>query len=189
MDLKEFINQKHYRTDKFTGHSYLDTYHSLLSHRKDTIKNVLEIGISKGGSILLWRDFFPNAQIYAVDIEDTPEDLVNDSQERMTLFKANAYDVKFVEDNFIKKGLKFDLIIDDGPHTMSSWMFFATHYPQLLSDNGIFVIEDIPSDNPNRNIPNEIKKYLPPHLQAKAKTVNLTHIKNRWDDIMVVLEL
>ena len=63
------------RTDKNTVHSYLDLYQSLLSKKKFTAKNVLEIGIgdgnqgvTNGGSIKLWNDFFINAKVHALDI-------------------------------------------------------------------------------------------------------------------------
>ena len=46
------------RTDKNTIHSYLELYQSLLVHKKNTAKNVLEVGIYCGGSIKLWHDFF-----------------------------------------------------------------------------------------------------------------------------------
>ena len=31
---------------------------------------VLEIGIERGGSLLMWRDYFPNAQVFGIDITD-----------------------------------------------------------------------------------------------------------------------
>ena len=40
-------------TDKNTWHSYLPVYTSLMSSKKDTAKNVLEIGVRDGGSIQL----------------------------------------------------------------------------------------------------------------------------------------
>jgi hypothetical protein len=40
------------RTDKKTLHSYLHLYQQLLINKKDTAKNVLEIGINQGGSFI-----------------------------------------------------------------------------------------------------------------------------------------
>ena len=42
MSLVELVNNE--RTDKNTTHSYLDLYETLLSSKKETAKNVLEIG-------------------------------------------------------------------------------------------------------------------------------------------------
>jgi hypothetical protein len=62
-------------TDKNTSHSYLELYETLLAPKKDTAKNILEIGIGdyrvkNGGSIKLWKSYFTNAKIYALVIED-----------------------------------------------------------------------------------------------------------------------
>jgi hypothetical protein len=56
------------RTDKNTIHSYLPLYQQLLIKKKETAKNVLEIGIQNGGSIKLWNDYFTNANVYGLDI-------------------------------------------------------------------------------------------------------------------------
>jgi hypothetical protein len=66
MSLLELVDNS--RTDKNTVHSYLELYQNLLINKKDTAKNVLEVGILKGGSIKLWSDFFINANIYGIDI-------------------------------------------------------------------------------------------------------------------------
>ena len=66
MSLKSLVDNS--RTDKDTTHSYLDLYDKLLSKRKETAKNILEIGIYQGGSIKLWHDYFTNANVYVLDI-------------------------------------------------------------------------------------------------------------------------
>ena len=55
MSLAEIVDNT--RTDKNTGHSYLPLYQQLLVGKKETAKNVLEVGIYGGGSIKLWSDF------------------------------------------------------------------------------------------------------------------------------------
>ena len=55
MSLQEIVDSS--RTDKDTVHSYLPLYQKLLINKKETAKNVLEIGIYHGGSIKLWNDF------------------------------------------------------------------------------------------------------------------------------------
>ena len=66
--LSELVNNK--LTDKNTDHSYLDLYYDLLCSKKETAKNILEVGIYRGGSIKLWHDFFDNAMIYGLDRDD-----------------------------------------------------------------------------------------------------------------------
>jgi cephalosporin hydroxylase len=106
---------------------------------KDKVEAVLEIGVDKGGSILLWERYFPNAKIYGVDISSVPEDLKN--SERIVLFpKTNAYDTTFIENI---KDIKFDIIIDDGSHNLEDIKFVIQHYAPLLAKGGCLYIEDI----------------------------------------------
>jgi hypothetical protein len=60
MSLVDLVDNS--KTDKNTVHSYLPLYQELLQGKKDTAKNVLEVGIGNfgdknGGSIKMWRDF------------------------------------------------------------------------------------------------------------------------------------
>jgi cephalosporin hydroxylase len=182
--IKDLIAQKEYLTDKFTSHSYLDTYEQVFATKKYTALNVLEVGVSKGGSILLWRDYFPNATIYGLDVDDMPPAIVNDSKERINIFKADAYNKQFIIDNFINKGIRFDVLIDDGPHTFETMSFFVEHYSKVMAPGAVMIIEDIGIIE----WPEQLAAFLPANLKSKAKKVDLRHIKDRWDDVMLVVE-
>jgi hypothetical protein len=180
-------------TDKNTCHSYIDTYEALFSPKKLLKNNVLEIGIGEpkqnkenGGSIKLWCDYFPLSNIYGLDIHHISN--INDcikNNDRITLITSvDAYSETFIENTFVKNNIKFDILIDDGPHTLDSMIFFLKHYLQLLNDDGILVIEDIPDINWTRilrdNTPEEFKKFI--------QIADLRHVKNRWDDIMFIIK-
>ena len=137
-----------YTTDKggFNEiHSYLKEYNKLFKPIKESCRHVLEIGVRTGASIKLWSDYFTNADIYGIDVIDSPNWLK--SYERVKLFKHNAYDIEFIKREFINKGITFDIIIEDGAHTLHTQIFTAIHYPQLLKKDGILIIEDIQKDN------------------------------------------
>ena len=95
MSLEDIVDNL--TTDKNTRHSYLSLYQELLIHKKETAKNVLEIGINRGGSIKLWNDFFTNADVYGLDImhiNDIPEFLKN--KEKIILYTSiDAYFVYY----------------------------------------------------------------------------------------------
>ena len=179
-------------TDKNTSHSYISTYERLFSSKKMFKNNILEIGIGEpkqnkenGGSIKLWFDYFPNSTIYGLDIHDISN--VNDiikNNDRIKLFTSiNAYDTTFIENTFVKNDIKFDILIDDGPHTLDSMIFFVTHYLPLLNETGVLVIEDIPDitwiNILIQNVPEEYRKFI--------QIEDLRHVKNRWDDIMFII--
>ena len=178
-------------TDKNTDHSYLELYETLLSSKKDTAKNILEIGIGdyrvkNGGSIKLWKSYFTNAKIYALDIipiHRVLDELVND--ERVVLFTStNAYDEKFFNENILKKNLKFDFMLDDGPHTLESMKTFIRLYSKVMTDDGILIIEDVQSINwwpiLYREVPQHLKKYVKPY--------DLRKNKNRYDDLVFTID-
>ena len=185
------------RTDKNTRHSYLHLYEKLLNRLKNTSGNVLEIGIGEGnevcngGSIKLWHDYFKNASIYALDIINIDtykygwdskwwhKNLLNN--DRVILYTStDAYDINNVNRLFINNNKQFDFIIDDGPHTLESMKIFIKNYTNLLTDNGILIIEDIPDPKwlsiLSNCVPNNLKQYI--------FTYDLSHIKNRFDDIV-----
>ena len=184
MSLVELANNS--RTDKNTLHSYLPLYDTLLFSKKLTAKNVLEVGIFLGGSIKLWSDYFPNAIVNGVDImkmSDVWDDIKNN--DGIVLFTCtDAYDNLFLQKTFIKKNIKFDFVIDDGPHTLYSQIKFIQLYSQVLADDGILIIEDV-QDIGWLDI---LKTCTPDDLKPYIKTFDLRNNKNRYDDIVFVID-
>lgn len=170
------------RTDKNTCHSYLDLYEILFRPRKNLATNVLEIGIYMGGSIKLWHDYFLNAKIIGVDIIDDSQvwdELKN--KERIKLFTStDAYNTEFIKNNFTND---LDIILDDGPHTLDSMKFFLSNYSPLLSEQGILVLEDIPS----WNWIHTLKECVPLELKKFIFVYDLRANKGRSDDIVLVI--
>jgi hypothetical protein len=168
------------RTDKNTVHSYLPLYQDLLIHKKESALNVLEIGIYQGGSIKLWHDFFTNSTVYGLDI--MPIDSVWDTlknNEKIVLQSCDAYDNV---DKF--KSIKFDFMLDDGPHTLLSMIKFIKMYTPLMTDDGLFVIEDVQSIE----WIDILKESVPDHLKQFIKVYDLRQNKNRYDDIVFTID-
>jgi FkbM family methyltransferase len=167
-------------TDKNTCHSYLETYENLLKGKQISCKNVLEIGVQNRGSIKLWNDYFVNAQIYGIDIDAQPQFLKE--YKRCHHLIINAYSQESIN-YFIDKNVKFDLIVDDGPHSLESMVYFVQHYTKLLADDGILIVEDIPDINWCNTLIANINESLKQYIEI----YDLRHIKNRWDDILLVI--
>ena len=47
---------------------YLEAYQERFEHLRNEKIKILEIGVQGGGSLYTWRKFFPNAEIYGVDL-------------------------------------------------------------------------------------------------------------------------
>jgi hypothetical protein len=217
MNLYDIIDND--RTDKNTAHSYLDLYQTLFNNKKNTAKNILEIGIYRGGSIKLWSEFFINATIYGIDIIDIDnmlEDIKNNvnitlwnyfyinlipcgidmnnihtiwddirNKENIILYKgSNAYDYNFFNEKFLNKNIKFDVMIDDGPHTLESMIQFIKLYSQIMTDDGILIVEDVQSIE----WIDELKNAVPENLKSYIKWYDLRKNKNKSDDIVFTID-
>jgi cephalosporin hydroxylase len=173
------------RTDKNNTHSYLDLYQELLSARQQSAKTVLEIGIHRGGSTKLWYDFFPNATIHAIDIlhlSQITDDLKNNN--RIQLYTStDAYDEIFFKKTFLDKNVRFDFMLDDGAHTLATQKEFIRLYSQVMTDDGILIIEDVQSMDwipyLEAAVPENLKKYI--------CVYDLRHLKNQFDDIVFTI--
>ena len=182
-NLEEIANND--RTDKNTCHSYLPLYQELLINKKETAKNVLEIGIYDGGSVKLWHDFFTNATVYGLDImhmNNVWEEIKN--KEKIVLYTStDAYNDDFFNNTFLNK-IKFDFMLDDGPHTLDSMKQFIKLYSQLMTDDGILIIEDVQCWEWIDILKNEV----PQHLKEYIKIYDLRKNKNRYDDIVFTID-
>lgn len=189
MSLIELVDNS--KTDKNTSHSYLGLYQKLLESKKYTAKRVLEVGIGafeekNGGSIKLWRDFFVNATIYGLDIlpiNRVINEILND--DRVILYTStDAYDINFFNTHFLYKNIRCDVMLDDGPHTLESMIQFIKLYSQIMTDDGILIIEDIPSLD---WIP-ILTNIVPEHLKPFIKSYDLRPNKGRYDDIVFTID-
>lgn len=141
-----------YRTDKVEP-GYTKFYNALFGNKRDEVLKVLEIGIGSleamkhvpdyivGASLFMWRDYFPHAEIYALD-NNIASVLAMANVSRMHAMhcdQANAGQLDVVK---CSAGYGFDLILDDGDHRAASQLpAFHALFP-LLKPGGIYIIED-----------------------------------------------
>jgi len=123
-----------YNTDKFNSHGYFDFYNKHFTNLTD-VKNVLEIGIHNGGSLLFLHDYFPSANVIGVDIIDKSQY----NNDRISTIICNQEK----RDDLIKIDGEYDLIIDDGGHTMKQQQTTFGVLFRKIKSGGIFVIEDL----------------------------------------------
>jgi spermidine synthase len=168
-------------TDKNTTHCYISSvYQNLFNDIQDTYKNILEIGIHQGGSLKLWKEYFINATIYAVDNNNNIELFKDAPDKKIKLYINNAYDINFV--NSLPNN--FDLIIDDGPHTLESMIKFLEYYQPKLNDKGILIIEDVQ----DINWIEILKSHIFPENIENYTVHDLRTVKGRYDDILLIID-
>lgn len=129
-----------YNSDKI-GLCYLDTYDPILAPWADKEIRLLEVGVHKGGSLQLWRDYFPRGTIVGIDV-NLPKDFL--PGERIQVFQGSQADTRFLSEVANKVAPEgFDIIIDDASHIgaltkTSFWHLFENH----LQPGGLYAIED-----------------------------------------------
>ncbi|HEY7351988.1 MAG TPA: hypothetical protein VH596_04390 [Terriglobales bacterium] len=134
------LDLESYNTDKIT-HRYLEVYDPIFAPWVNKEIRLLEIGIHKGGSLQLWRDYFRLGTIVGIDIK-LPEPFA--PGERIQIFEGSQADEQFLTEVAGKTAPEgFDIIIDDASHIgaltkTTFWHLFDNH----LKSGGLYVIED-----------------------------------------------
>ncbi len=134
-----------YGTDKSPiTHNYTPIYHFYFKNiRYNTIK-FLEIGFFRGGSARMWEKYFQNAELYFIDVRYHKfERYGQDLSERCHFYKVNQENANQLKAFIIKTGGNFDIIIDDGGHSMRQQITsFEVLFPAVKS-GGLYIIEDL----------------------------------------------
>jgi len=173
-------------TDKASEHSYDILYDEILSKYRNKEISLLEIGIWHGGSALLWQEYFKKGKLVFLDIESRVSD------ETWKSINKNRFELHLM-DAFTKEGVEwvqllypngFDIIIDDEPHTLESQIFTIQNYTKLLRKGGILIIEDIQ----HIDYANKIMESIGDISHKSCEVVDLRPIKNRYDDIVIVVK-
>lgn len=133
-----------YGTDKWNSHWYMHHYQRHFRHLRRKRIKLLEIGVGGygspyqgGASLRMWKDYFPHAMIYGIDIHDKKAF----EEDRIRIFQGSQDDPAFLE-KVIRETGALDVVIDDGSHinehVITSFKFL---FP-LLKDTAIYVVED-----------------------------------------------
>jgi len=111
-------------------------------------KRLLEIGVSRGGSLAIWREMFNDCEIIGID-----NDLGQIQPQTLEHYKENKqiqiHHMVMPNKNITKFGM-FDLIIDDGGHGVASVLpTFEDCWP-MLNNGGTYIVEDWIQNNESK---------------------------------------
>ena len=123
-------------TDK-TVHRYLSHYEARFEGRRNEPVAILEIGIMKGSSLRMWRDYFPNGQVYGIDV--VSESMY--AEERIQCFLGPQENARFLAGVIDTTG-PLDFVVDDGSHkAIHHVASFEALWPHI-KPGGWYCIED-----------------------------------------------
>ena len=121
-------------------HHYIPIYEQYFSKFRDKELRFLEIGVSRGGSLQMWRKYFGSrATIFGIDID----------QECLE-FNGVHGQVRIgsqIDENFLRHVISemggVDVVLDDGSHDMEHIEKTLKILFPLLSEGGVYLIEDL----------------------------------------------
>lgn len=137
-DIEKYFYHNQNRDLKKYPH-YLEIYDKYFSKFRNQNINVVEIGVSYGGSLQMWKAYFgDNVKIYGIDHNDCSRM----QEEQIETFIGSQSDRKFLK-SFCEKIKKIDILIDDGSHECSDQITTFEELFPYISENGIYVCEDL----------------------------------------------
>ncbi len=119
---------------------YLDIYERHFKRFQGKEVTVLEIGVSHGGSLQMWKKYFGDkAKIYGIDINPKCKEF---EEENIQIFIGSQSDRTFLRD-VLKSVPAFDILIDDGGHTMKQQIISFEELFDHVKEDGVYLCEDL----------------------------------------------
>jgi len=97
-------------------------------------KTILEIGVYKGGSMAAFREIFPGAKVYGIELQQ--------KFKSPGVFIGKQQDAAFLSSVIGKIGIP-DMVVDDGSHKWSHQRITFEYLFPLLKPGSFYFIEDL----------------------------------------------
>ncbi len=167
-----------YETDKGSVHSYIEVYEEILAPYRNTALNILEIGIFKGNSLRMWQEYF-TGEVHGIDCDTEPiggmanlKPMIDTGEYNIYIFNAESSEEAW--EHFGDR--KFDVIIEDAGHNIEQQLQMYRVWREYLSPGGVYIIEDIQDIDRDGHL----------FVELGGEVIDRRHIKNRYDDVLVI---
>jgi len=176
-------------------HNFASYYSEIFFHKRNDIKNFLEIGLGTNDTSVLsnmgsngiplaslraWRDYFKNANIYGADIDKN----ILKNEDRIETFYVDQTDPITIKEMFKNIGeKKFDIILEDGLHEYNANICFFENAIEYLEPKGTYIIEDVYYKDQDKFIKYfENKKY-------NFSIIDIFHEKNIANNCLIIIKI
>ena len=176
-------------------HNFASYYSEIFFHKRNNIKNFLEIGLGTNDTSVLsnmgsngiplaslraWRDYFKNANIYGADIDKN----ILKNEDRIETFYVDQTDPITIKEMFKNIGeKKFDIILEDGLHEYNANICFFENAIEYLEPNGTYIIEDVYYKDQDKFMKYfENKKY-------NFSIIDIFHEKNIANNCLIIIKI
>jgi len=138
-DLEAYFNDNKKRVIDKWSH-YFEIYDRHFSKYRGKEIVLLEIGTFQGGSLQMWKSYFGDkAKIYGIDINPNCKQV---EEENIKIIIGSQSDRDFLK-NVIKEIPPFDILIDDGGHTMLQQIVTFEELFSHVKPDGVYLCEDL----------------------------------------------
>lgn len=166
--------------DKDSVHSYIEVYEEVLAPYRKTANNILEIGLMSGESLRMWDEYFTGT-VYGMDCDIRPHgglaDLTGAIKDGLNVCIGDATNPADISKHF--QGIKFDVVIEDAGHHIDQQVaIFEAVFP-YMARGSIYIIEDVQDIDRDRKLFEGLGGLV----------IDRRHIKNRYDDVLVIFKL
>jgi len=173
-----WCNDTPWGTDKHNTHDYvMGFYDQEFEKYQDKEIDILEIGIEYGASLALWSKYFTKANIVGLDIDDQVIEKYS-KLDRVRIAICDAYLPEVAN----QLG-EYDIIIDDGPHTLDTMLKCIELYLPKVKTAGVLVIEDVQDTAWFASL----TEATPEEYKNNIECFDLRIKHDRYDDLMFVV--
>ena len=140
---------KKFGTDKVTTHSYHKMYQKYLAPIRNQPLKMLEIGLGcdmnygPGKSYYTWLEYLPHVDLYFIEYDANCARKWSKETSGATVVPGDQANVPFLHSFMDQYGHDFDIIIDDGGHTMNQQRTSLDTLFEALRPGGIYFCEDL----------------------------------------------
>jgi predicted O-methyltransferase YrrM len=138
-------SQRNNVTNNRHCHPYTLFYEGLFKNNKTKPLKIAELGILEGSSLLMWQEYFTNAEIYGFEYNNNLIDNFknNFNNDRITLADIDVTNKDSIVKAFSELNILYDIIIEDTTHQFEDQIRVIENTYQYLKPGGILIIEDI----------------------------------------------
>jgi hypothetical protein len=170
-------------TDKEFPKMYISRiYDPIIACLQNSEINFVEIGVRTGASVRLWSEYFKHMSFIGIDNE---VDVVWQNSDwlegkNIQYMRADAYS----NETLASLPSTLDILIDDGPHSISSQVWVATNYTPRLAPGGMIFIEDIQG---GLAYCDRIIRRIPRGFQGCSRILDLRKVSGEGDSLVVMI--